>query len=214
MSRRGPSIVALSSRSAIGVRIAGTTNGLVPIGNRDKMAREPLRRHRLAGERIERRLTAVLAADVAAYSRLVEADEEGTLAQWRAHWGTVIEPMIKEHRGRIARVTGDGILAEFASVIDAVRCAVEVQRSMTERNANVPQDKRIEFRIGINFGELIIEGGDFWGDGVNIAARLEALAQPGGICVSGRVQEDTQGKLDIGFDDTGEQQLKNIARPV
>jgi len=168
----------------------------------------------LAGERIERRLTAVLAADVAAYSRLVEADEEGTLAQWRAHWGTVIEPMIKEHRGRIARVTGDGILAEFASVIDAVRCAVEVQRSMTERNANVPQDKRIEFRIGINFGELIIEGGDFWGDGVNIAARLEALAQPGGICVSGRVQEDTQGKLDIGFDDTGEQQLKNIARPV
>ena len=168
----------------------------------------------LASERIERRLTAILAADVAGYSRLVEADEEGTLSQWKALWGTVIEPKIKEHRGRIARVIGDGILAEFASVIDAVRCAVEVQRSMAEHNANAPQDKRIEFRVGINFGELIIEDGDFWGDGVNIVARLEALAHPGGICVSGRVQEDTQGKLEIAFDDMGEQHLKNIARPV
>ena len=168
----------------------------------------------LASERIERRLTAILAADVAGYSRLVEADEEGTLSQWKALWGTVIEPKIKQHRGRIARVIGDGILAEFASVIDAVRCAVEVQRSMAEHNANAPQDKRIEFRVGINFGELIIEDGDFWGDGVNIVARLEALAHPGGICVSGRVQEDTQGKLEIAFDDMGEQHLKNIARPV
>jgi adenylate cyclase len=168
----------------------------------------------LASERIERRLTAILAADIAGYSRLVEADEEGTLSQWKALWGTVIEPKIKEHRGRIARVIGDGILAEFASVIDAVRCAVEVQRSMAEHNANAPQDKRIEFRVGINFGELIIEDGDFWGDGVNIVARLEALAHPGGICVSGRVQEDTQGKLEIAFDDMGEQHLKNIARPV
>ena len=168
----------------------------------------------MASERIERRLTAILAADVAGYSRLVEADEEGTLSQWKALWGTVIEPKIKEHRGRIARVIGDGILAEFASVIDAVRCAVEVQRSMAEHNANAPQDKRIEFRVGINFGELIIEDGDFWGDGVNIVARLEALAHPGGICVSGRVQEDTQGKLEIAFDDMGEQHLKNIARPV
>jgi adenylate cyclase len=168
----------------------------------------------LASERIERRLTAILAADVAGYSRLVEADEEGTLSQWKALWGTVIEPKIKEHRGRIARVIGDGILAEFASVIDAVRCAVEVQRSVAERNANAPQDKRIEFRVGINFGELIIEHGDFWGDGVNIAARLEALAHPGGICVSGRVQEDTQGKLEIAFEFMGEQNLKNIVRPV
>ena len=168
----------------------------------------------MASERIERRLTAILAADIAGYSRLVEADEEGTLSQWKALWGTVIEPKIKEHRGRIARVIGDGILAEFASVIDAVRCAVEVQRSMAEHNANAPQDKRIEFRVGINFGELIIEDGDFWGDGVNIVARLEALANPGGICVSGRVQEDTQGKLEIAFDDMGEQHLKNIARPV
>src|SRR5262249_52832809 len=129
----------------------------------------------LASERIERRLTAILAADIAGYSRLVEVDEEGTLSQWKALWGTVIEPKIKQHRGRIVRVIGDGILAEFASVIDAVRCAVEVQRSMAEHNANAPQDKRIEFRVGINFGELIIEGGDFWGDGVNIVARLEAL---------------------------------------
>ena len=135
----------------------------------------------MASERIERRLTAILAADIAGYSRLVEADEEGTLSQWKALWGTVIEPKIKEHRGRIVRVIGDGILAEFASVIDAVRCAVEVQRGMAEHNANAPQDKRIEFRVGINFGELIIEDGDFWGDGVNIVARLEALANPGGI---------------------------------
>ena len=168
----------------------------------------------MASERIERRLTAILAADVAGYSRLVEADEEGTLSQWKALWGTVIEPKIKEHRGRIVRVIGDGILAEFTSVIDAVRCAVEVQRSVAERNANAPQDKRIEFRVGINFGELIIEDGDFWGDGVNIVARLEALAHPGGICVSGRVQEDTQGKLEIAFEFMGEQNLKNIVRPV
>ena len=171
----------------------------------------------MVDERVERRLTAILMADVAGYSRLVEADEEGTLAQWKAHWDTVIEPQIKNHRGRIARVTGDGILAEFASVVDGVRCAVEVQRSMAKRNADVPEHKRLEFRIGINFGELIVEGvgsAGFWGDGINIAARLEALAQPGGICVSGRVQEDTQGKLDIAFEDTGEHQLKNITRPV
>jgi adenylate cyclase len=168
----------------------------------------------LASERVARRLTAVLAADVAGYSRLVGNDEEGTLAQWKAHWHALIEPNIRECHGRIVRVIGDGVLVEFASVVDAVRCAVEVQRGMAARNVDVPQDKRIEFRIGINFGELIIDGGDFWGDGVNIAARLEALAEPGGICVSGRVQEDTQGKLDIVFENAGEQQLKNIARPV
>jgi adenylate cyclase len=168
----------------------------------------------LASERVARRLTAVLAADVAGYSRLVGNDEEGTLAQWKAHWHALIEPKIKECHGRIVRVIGDGVLVEFASVVDAVRCAVEVQRGMAARNFDVPQDKRIEFRIGINFGELIIDGGDFWGDGVNIAARLEALAEPGGICVSGRVQEDAAGKLDIAFEDAGEQQLKNITRPV
>ena len=166
------------------------------------------------GTGAERQLTAILAADVAGYSRLVENDEEGTLTQWKAHWHALIEPKIKEFHGRIVRVIGDGVLVEFASVVDAVRCAVEVQRGMASRNAEVPHDKRIEFRMGINFGELIIDGRDFWGDAVNIAARLEALAEPGGICVSGRVQEDVKGKLDIVFEDAGEQQLKNIARSV
>ena len=157
---------------------------------------------------------AILAADVAGYSRLVGADEEGTLAQWKAHFRELIEPKIAEHRGRIVRITGDGLLVEFASVVAAVRCAVEVQRAMVERNAATPQEKRIEFRMGINVGDIIIDGTDMWGDGVNVAARMEALAEPGGICVSGRVQEDVHGKLDIAFEDTGEQQLKNIARPV
>jgi adenylate cyclase len=162
----------------------------------------------------ERHLTAILAADVAEYSRLVENDEEGTLTRWKAHWHALLEPKIKEFHGRIVRVIGDGVLVEFASVVDAVRAAVEMQRGMAARNAEVPHDKRIEFRMGINFGELIIDGRDFWGDAVNIAARLEALADPGGICVSGRVQEDVKGKLDIVFEDAGEQQLKNIARSV
>ena len=129
-------------------------------------------------------------------------------------WRELIDPKITEHRGRIVKTTGDGMLVEFASVVDAVRCAVEIQRGMSERNADVPQEKRIEFRIGINVGDIIIDGGDIFGDGVNVAARLEALAEPGGICVSGRVQEDVRGKLDIAFEDAGEQQLKNIARPV
>ena len=135
---------------------------------------------------------AILAADVAGYSRLVGADEEGTLAQWKAHWRELIDPKITEHRGRIVRITGDGLLAEFASVIGAVRCAVEVQRAMCERNTDVSQEKQIEFRMGINVGDIIIDGTDMWGDGVNVAARLEAMAEPGGICISGRVQEDVR----------------------
>src|SRR5712671_1682747 len=157
---------------------------------------------------------AILAADVAGYSRLVGADEEGTLARWKAHWRELIEPKIAEHRGRIIRITGDGLLVEFASVLAAVRCAIEIQQAMIERNGDVPQEKRIEFRMGINVGDIIINDTDTWGDGVNVAARLEALADPGGICVSGRVQEDVVGRLDIAFDDMGEQRLKNIARPV
>jgi TolB-like protein len=157
---------------------------------------------------------AILAADVAGYSRLVGVDEEGTLAQWKSHWCELIEPKINEHHGRIIRITGDGLLVEFTSVIAAVRCAVEVQRTMRERNAAMPQEKRIEFRMGLNVGDIIIDGSDVWGDGVNVAARLEALAEPGGICVSGRVQEDVNGRLDIALEDTGEQQLKNIARRV
>jgi TolB-like protein len=168
----------------------------------------------LATERVERRLTAIRAADVAGYSRLMGADEEGTLAQLKAHRSALVDPKIKEHRGRIVKTTGDGMLVEFASVVDAVRCAVEVQRGMAERNANVPQERRIEFRVGINVGDIIIDGDDIYGDGVNVAARLEVLAEPGGICVSSRVQEDAEGKLNITFENTGEQQLKNIARPV
>jgi TolB-like protein len=168
----------------------------------------------LASERVQRRLMAILAADVAGYSRLVGADEEGTLAQWKAHWRELIDPKITEHHGRIVRIAGDGLLVEFASVLAAVRCAVEIQRAMVERNADVPQERRIEFRMGINAGDIIIDGEDMWGDGVNVAARLEALAEPGGISVSGRVQEDVDGRLDIVLEDTGEQQLKNIARPV
>ena len=144
-----------------------------------------------------RRLAAILAADVAGYSRLMEADEEGTLSQWKALWGTVIEPKIKEHRGRIARVIGDGILAEFASVIDAVGSAIAIQRGMVTRNAGVPEDKRIVFRVGINVGDVIIDEQDIYGDGVNVAARLEALADPGRICVSRVVRDQVRDKLDF-----------------
>ena len=168
----------------------------------------------VAAPKPERRLAAVLAADVAGYSRLVGADEVGTLAQWQVHLDTLFEPKIKDHHGRIVRTAGDGILGEFASVVNAVQCAVELQRGMAERNADIPREKRIEFRIGINVGDIVIDRGDIWGDGVNVAARLEALAEPGGICVSGRVQEDVQGKLRFIFEDSGEHRLKNIARPV
>jgi adenylate cyclase len=168
----------------------------------------------LASERVGRRLTAILAADVAGYSSLMGADEEGTLAQLKAHRQALVDPKIAEHHGRIVKTTGDGMLVEFASVVDAVRCAVEVQSEMVARNSEVADGKRIEFRMGINVGDIIIDGGDIFGDGVNVAARLEGLAAPGGICVSGRVVEDVRGKLAIDFEDAGEQQLKNIARLV
>jgi len=165
-------------------------------------------------DRVERRLTAILAADIAGYSRLMGADEEGTLAQMKTHRHALVDPKIEEHRGRIVKTTGDGLLAEFASVVDAVHCAVDVQRGMVARNAEIANDKRIEYRMGINVGDIIIDGGDIFGDGVNVAARLEGLAEPGGICVSARVQEDVRGRLDVAFVDQGEQQLKNIESPV
>ena len=168
----------------------------------------------MAEARVERRLAAILAADVAGYSRLMGDDEEGTLAQLKAHRSAVVDPTITQQRGRIVKTTGDGMLVEFASVVDALRCAVEVQRTMAERNVEVPPEKRIEFRLGIHQGDIITDGGDIFGDGVNVAARLEGLAEPGGICVSSRVQEDARGKLDTRFEDMGEQQLKNIERPV
>ncbi len=164
--------------------------------------------------RVERRLAAILAVDVAGYSRLMGEDEEGTLAALRAVRRELGDPKIAEHRGRIVKTTGDGLLAEFASVVDAVRCAVEVQREMIARNAAAPAERRIVFRMGINVGDIIIEDGDIFGDGVNIAARLEALAEPGGICLSAAAHEQVRDRLDIAFDDLGEQQVKNITRPV
>jgi TolB-like protein/class 3 adenylate cyclase len=164
--------------------------------------------------RVERRLAAILAADVAGYSRLIEADEEGTLGRLKALRAELIDPKIAHHHGRIVKTTGDGVLVEFASVVDALRCAVEMQAALAESNAPTSPDRRIEFRIGINVGDIVVEDGDIFGDGVNVAARLEGLAEPGGICVSARVQEDAAGRLDLAFEDIGEQALKNIARPV
>src|SRR5436190_3342748 len=168
----------------------------------------------MSEDRVERRLAAILAADVAGYSRLMGIDEEGTLAALKGHRRAGIDPKITEHRGRIVKTTGDGILVEFASVVDAVRCAVDIQRLMAERNAAVPQDRQIQFRIGLNVGDIIIDDKDIYGDGVNIAARLEALAEAGGICVSRVVRDQVRDKLDFFFEDMGEREVKNIARPV
>lgn len=165
-------------------------------------------------ERVDRRLAAILAGDIAGYSRLMGADEEGTLRQLKGHRRELVDPKITEHRGRIVKTTGDGILVEFVSVVDAVRCAVDIQRGMADRNAEVPADNRIQFRIGINVGDIIIDGDDIFGDGVNVAARLEALADPGGIMVSGVVHDQVRDKLNFGFEDLGEQAVKNIVRPI
>jgi TolB-like protein len=168
----------------------------------------------VASGRIERRLTTILAVDVVGYSRLTYMDEEGTHVRLKDHLRTLIDPTIAEHRGRIVKNTGDGMLVEFRSVVDAVRCALDVQRGMLKRNINVPQENRIDFRIGINVGDIMIDDNDIFGDGVNVAVRLEGIADPGGICVSARVQEYAQGQLNITFEDMGEHQLKNIARPA
>jgi adenylate cyclase len=168
----------------------------------------------MAEERVQRRLAAILAADVVGYSRLMGADEAGTLAHLKSHRRELLDPKITDHQGRIVKTTGDGMLAEFASVVDALRCAVEIQRDMRARNADVPEEKRIKFRFGLNVGDIIIDGGDIYGDGVNIASRLEGIAEAGGICVSARVYEDVRGKVDVTFEDCGEQPLKNIAWPV
>jgi adenylate cyclase len=165
-------------------------------------------------KRVERRLAAILAADVAGYSRLMGEDEEGTLAALKAIRRELAEPKIAENRGRIVKTTGDGLLVEFPSVVDAVRCAVEVQREMALRNTAIPQARRIEYRIGINLGDVIIDEHDIYGDGVNVAARLEALADPGGICVSRVVRDQVRDKLDFAFEDMGDQQVKNIARAI
>jgi adenylate cyclase len=168
----------------------------------------------LPSERVERRLAAILAADVAGYSRLMSADEEGTLAQLKAHQQALIYPKIAQHVGRIVKTTGDGMLVEFASVVDAVRCAIEIARGMIERNAEVPPEKQINFRAGVNLGDIIVDGDDIFGDGVNVAARLESLAEPGGILLSRSAHEQVQGKLDATFIDAGDKKLKNITHPV
>jgi TolB-like protein/class 3 adenylate cyclase len=165
-------------------------------------------------ERIERKLAAILAADVAGYSRLMGADEESTLARLKACRRELIDPKIAEHRGRVVKTTGDGILVEFPSVVDAVRCAMDVQRGMAERNLDIADEQRIGFRVGINLGDIMIDAEDIHGDGVNIAARLEGIAEPGGICLSDSAYQQVRDKLAIDFDDMGEQQLKNIARPL
>ena len=161
-----------------------------------------------------RRLTAILAADVAGYSRLMGADEEGTHERLKALRRELVDPKIAEHHGRLVKTTGDGMLVEFPSVVDAVRCAVEVQQAMAERNSGVDADNRIELRIGINLGDVIVEPDDIYGDGVNIAARIEALADPGGVLVSNTVYDQVRDRLPFAFEDLGERQVKNIARPV
>src|SRR5262245_18203797 len=162
----------------------------------------------------QRRLAAIVSADVAGYSRLMGRDESGTLAALKSLRREVVYPAIASHGGRIVKSTGDGLLMEFPSVVNAVRCAVEVQAAMADRTAGIVEDRRIAFRIGINLGDIIVEAGDIFGDGVNIAARLQEIAAPGGICISSRVHEDVRDRLDTAFDDGGTQTLKNIARPV
>jgi adenylate cyclase len=168
----------------------------------------------MATEQVERRLAAILAADVVGYSRLMEANEERTMGALRQHRREFFDPTVVKHKGRIFKVMGDGFLVEFGSVIDAARCAVEIQRGMLERNAGVPEDRHIKFRIGINVGDLIVDGDDFYGDGVNMAARLEGLASPGGIACSAAARDQVGNKLDLEFLDQGEKTVKNIALPV
>ncbi|MDH3242806.1 MAG: adenylate/guanylate cyclase domain-containing protein [Alphaproteobacteria bacterium] len=168
----------------------------------------------MAPQGIERRLAAILAADVVGYSRLMGQDEAGTLAQLKSHRKDLFDPKIAEHRGRVVKLMGDGALVAFASVVDAVQCAVEIQRAMVQRTAEVPKDKCIQFRIGINLGDVIVDGDDIYGDGVNVAARLEGLAEPDGICISGTAFDQVRNKLDVGYGFLGEQRVKNIAEPV
>ena len=168
----------------------------------------------MAHEGIERRLAAILSVDVVGYSRLMGADETGTLEALKAHRAEFVDPKIARHHGRIVKLMGDGALVEFASVVDAVECAIVLQRGMAERNRGVAEERRIEFRIGINVGDIIVEGDDIYGDGVNVAARIEALANPGGICISRAARDQVRDKLDITLDDMGEVEVKNIARPI
>ena len=166
------------------------------------------------GSGVNRRLAAILAADVVGYSRLMALNEAGTLATLRAHREELIDPAIAEHHGRIVKLMGDGALVEFASVVDAVTCAIAIQTGMPKRNEEVPEDRRMQFRIGVHLGDVIVEGDDIYGGGVNVAARLEALAEPGGICLSQQAYDQVESKIDVRFVDLGERKIKNIIRPV
>ncbi len=163
---------------------------------------------------MERRLVAILAANMVGYSRLMGADEEGTITRQKTHRSELIDPAIAEHDGRIFKTTGDGLLVEFPSVVDAVRCAVAIQQAMVEREADVPEERRIRYRVGVNLGDIVIDGDDILGDGVNVAARLEGLAEPGGICIPRKVFHEVRNKLDVGYEFIGEQTVKNIETPV
>jgi adenylate cyclase len=168
----------------------------------------------MAAPRMDRKLAAIMAVDVVGYSRLVGLDEAGTLARVRAHRIELAEPLTAEYHGRVVKLTGDGALVEFASAVDAVECAVAIQNGMAEREAAEPEERRIRFRIGINIGDIVLEDGDIFGDGVNVAARLEGLAEPGGICIARNVYNQVKGKLDLAFEPMGEHKVKNIAEPI
>jgi len=170
--------------------------------------------HTVGGQSVERKLAAILSADVVGYSRLMGEDEEGTLARLKAHRSEVIDPTVAAHHGRIIKLMGDGVLVEFASVVDAVHCAAAIQRAMAERNRDLPVRARLELRIGVNLGDVIVEGDDLYGDGVNVAARLQALAEPGGVLISGTSFDHAKHKVDVGFRFLGHQMVKNIADPV
>src|SRR5215475_12877111 len=161
-----------------------------------------------------RRLAAIVAADVVGYSRLMQADEAGTLAALKSRRAEILQPLVAKYHGRIVKFMGDGVLVEFASAVDAVECAVQLQQGMESANADLPEDRRIRLRIGINLGDVMVEGDDLYGDGVNIAARIEALAEPGGVFISEAVFSQVQGKIEVGFEDTGEHRMKNLAKPV
>src|SRR5208282_1283408 len=181
---------------------------------RRRRVRAPAHGHAVTEAPVERRLAAILAADVVGYSRMMGADEVGTLRRLRAYRSELIDPAIAARRGRIVKTTGDGLLVEFASAVDAVACAITAQRALADRNRGEAEDQRLVLRIGINVGDIIIEANDIFGDGVNVAARLETLSVPGGLCISRAVRDQVRDKLPVQFDDLGEQVVKNIARPV
>jgi adenylate cyclase len=164
----------------------------------------------MAAPRVDRRLAAIMAVDVVGYSRLIGEDEAGTLARVKAHRIELAEPLIAEHHGRVVKLTGDGALVEFGSAVDAVECAVVIQKGIAEREGAEPEERRIRYRIGINIGDIVLEGGDIFGDGVNVAARLEGLAEPGGVCIARNVYNQVKGKLDLAFEPMGEHMVKNI----